>query len=315
MSKVGGKRNFGYGKQLAWAGKQALVDRYGCGHYATRAAHAERWARFAAFAKEHGVSDARRIDPAVIRAYANHLKFDVDRQRMKVAYAQNLLSTVNVVLETMRGDRAVRIAPSRCVGRRSRVRTDPPPINHKTLHEITDQLRAEHHARLATVAELARHLGLRFREASLFNAREALRQADQYSRINITEGTKGGRGKQADRWVPVPADSRAMLAAAAGLQADRRNLLPAGWDYVQWRNHAYAVWRRAAGPAGIRGFHVLRAAYACERYRQLTGCPAPVMAHGRRAASKAADREARTALAHELGHGRIDVVAEYIGGL
>jgi hypothetical protein len=27
---------------------------------------------------------------------------------------------------------------------------------------------------------------------------------------------------------------------------------------------------------GLKGFHELRAAYACERYEQLTGFPAPV---------------------------------------
>ena len=31
MGKVGGERNFGYGKQMAWAGKNALADRYGDG--------------------------------------------------------------------------------------------------------------------------------------------------------------------------------------------------------------------------------------------------------------------------------------------
>ena len=40
MGNVGGNRNYGYGKQLAWAGKNALADRYGHGHFATRAAHA-----------------------------------------------------------------------------------------------------------------------------------------------------------------------------------------------------------------------------------------------------------------------------------
>ncbi len=43
MGKVGGERNFGYGKQMAWAGKNALADRYGDGHYGTQAAHGDRW--------------------------------------------------------------------------------------------------------------------------------------------------------------------------------------------------------------------------------------------------------------------------------
>ena len=47
MGNVGGNRNYGYGKQLAWAGKNALADRYGQGHFSTRATHEERWNQFA----------------------------------------------------------------------------------------------------------------------------------------------------------------------------------------------------------------------------------------------------------------------------
>ena len=52
MSKVGGHRNFGYGKQMEWAGRQALSDRYGDGHYGTVAGHAERWRRFVAWCRD-----------------------------------------------------------------------------------------------------------------------------------------------------------------------------------------------------------------------------------------------------------------------
>ena len=62
----------------------------------------------------------------------------------------------------------------------------------------------------------------------------------------------------------------------------------------------------------MRGFHELRAAYACERYQQLTGAAAPVVAGGRQV-SKEEDTAARWVLTQELGHGRIDVVSSYIG--
>ena len=52
--------------------------------------------------------------------------------------------------------------------------------------------------------------------------------------------------------------------------------------------------------------------YACDRYAQLTGCPAPAVA-GCRQANKAVDRSARQILSQELGHGRADVVAAYVG--
>jgi len=73
MGKTGGRRNFGYGKQMAWAGKNALANRYGEGRYATRAAHAERWQRFVAFARETCIRDARQVDRALVTAYGRHL--------------------------------------------------------------------------------------------------------------------------------------------------------------------------------------------------------------------------------------------------
>ena len=51
---------------------------------------------------------------------------------------------------------------------------------------------------------------------------------------------------------------------------------------------------------------------ACERYEQLTGSRAPVIA-GVRRASRADDHKARDAIARELGHARRDVVAAYVG--
>lgn len=70
--------------------------------------------------------------------------------------------------------------------------------------------------------------------------------------------------------------------------------------------------RRQLHEFGIKGYHELRAAWACERYLQETGCPAPVM-KGCQLYDPAVDAEARRIIARELGHDRTDVVAEYIG--
>jgi hypothetical protein len=126
MGNVGGSRNFGFGKQMAWAGAQALGDRYGDGHYATVAAHTERWGQFADWAKAtQGVRDARNVSVETVIAYGEILAEQVRQETMSVAYAQNLLSSVNVVLEAMRGDRAIRISPTGLVGERSHVRDTP----------------------------------------------------------------------------------------------------------------------------------------------------------------------------------------------
>ncbi|MCF7997248.1 MAG: hypothetical protein K9L32_09620 [Chromatiaceae bacterium] len=63
----------------------------------------------------------------------------------------------------------------------------------------------------------------------------------------------------------------------------------------------------------MRGYHDARAAFACERYQALSGQPAPVIAGGQHLADREADGQAREVIAVELGHGRTDVVAAYIG--
>jgi hypothetical protein len=121
MGKVGGERNFGYGKQMAWGGKNALADRYGDGHYGTQAAHGERWQQFCDYARDQEVRDVRQVTEELVIAYGKSLQQRVEAGEMAVSYAQNLLSSVNVVLETMRGDSVLRVSPSELVGEHSSV--------------------------------------------------------------------------------------------------------------------------------------------------------------------------------------------------
>lgn len=182
-----------------------------------------------------------------------------------------------------------------------------------TFTNTVSLIHSDSRQHVLVIAQLARDFGLRFREASLLDAKQALKEAPQYNRINITEGTKGGRGKEKDRWVPVNRENLQTFQQVVQMQGQNRNLIPAEMSYIQWRNHAYSQWRQIAKPFGIKGFHELRAAYACERYQQLTGHPAPMMTGGQRTAPKFADQQARDILAQQLGHGRTDVIAQYIG--
>ncbi|MDH5653125.1 MAG: integrase domain-containing protein [Gammaproteobacteria bacterium] len=119
---------------------------------------------------------------------------------------------------------------------------------------------------------------------------------------------QGECGHSVDRWVPVLSVTIETLHRAAELQGDKRNLIPENLSYSQWRDHAWHVWSKVSENAGLKGFHDLRAAYACERFEQLTVYPAPVVS-GNRQADKETDTAARLTIANELGHGRIDVVA------
>lgn len=314
MAKFGSSRNFGFGKQMAWAGRRALQARYGGGHHGTVAAHADRWQRFTAWAKERsGLRDARQVDKEVLAAYGQEVARQVSAGELSMSYAQNLLSTANVVLESLRGDRKVRVAPAQVVGRRTHVRTQAPRgLDRRTVRRCADELRQIGHPRVASVVELARELGLRLRKASMLDARAALRQATNRGAINITAGTKGGRGHHVDRWVPVSDTARKSLERAAAVQGAGRNLIPEATSWRQWNDRVHHVWSAARGPYGLGKLHDLRAAYACDRYRALTDCPAPVIA-GKRLTSRDVDRMARRTIALELGHARVDVVATYIG--
>ena len=310
MGNVGGNRNYGYGKQLVWAGKNALVDRYGQGHFSTRATHEERWNQFANFLRGEGINDVRKITMAVLSKHNQLLKGLVKTGEMSVAYAQNRLSTVNVVLETMRKDTVLTIKPAQIIGQRSHVRsTVPATFRTDVLKILTVKPGQE---RTMLIVQLTRDLGLRFKEASLLDTRKALRQVRQHGRINITQGPKGGRGKGSDRWIPVSNQCLQTLKSAALIQGKEQNLIPPDTSYKQWRTHRYNQWRAMTKQTSINGFHDMRAAYACERYQSITGYPAPVIA-GKRQADKALDKKARTILAQELGHNRTDVVSAYIG--
>ena len=315
MNKVGGHRNFGYGKQMEWAGKQALRDRYGNGHYGTAASHAERWRQFVSWCRDQrGIRDANLVDQGMVNEYGQELAEKVATDQLSTAYAQNLLSTVNVVLEAMRGDQQVRVAPAKLIGQRIRVRTDSPVgLDGKAVRQCADRLRINGHDQIAAMVEVARALGLRLREASMLNARAALGQAKKHGAVNITAGTKGGRGHRVDRWVPVSGAAIGCLVRAANVQGKGRNLIPPELSWKQWNTRVHHVWVAVRDDYGLAKIHDLRAAYACERYRQLTGSAAPVVA-GRRYVNRTIDRAARQTIAQELGHSRIDVVAAYIGG-
>ena len=247
------------------------------------------------------------------RGSAQTLATHVNNDRLSVAYAQNLLSTVNVVLESMRGDRKVRIAPAAAVGERSTVRsTAPAGLDREMVRQCAEHIRSTGHERVASVVELARELGLRLREASMLDARLALHQARTLGAVNITAGTKGARGRHVDRWAPASETAVACLVRATALQGDGRNLIPPELSWRQWNWRVHRVWSVARDSYGLEKIHDLRAAYACERYEQLTGSQAPVIA-GVRRASRDEDHKARDVIAGELGHARRGVVAAYVG--
>lgn len=312
MRKVGGGRNFGWGKQMAWAGKQAIQSAFGGGHYGTVASHSARWRKFCEWSREQGVRDARQLSVSDLAQFAEHLKQQTE-QGMSVGYAKNQLTSVNVVLESLRGDRALWVKPADYIGSRSGVRTHPPAgLDRDLLKPAIDSLIAQGKVRVAAVALLCREFGLRRKEASLLDLRAARDQTNRLGRVNVVAGTKGGRGRQVDRWVPATDAGKIAIEAAVQAAGADAKLIPAELSLAQWLTSVSKHWSNVARPLDLGTLRDLRSAYACDRYAQLADALAPVVA-SERLADKGTDCAARTLLSQELGHNRIDVVSSYIG--
>lgn len=320
MGKFASSRNFGWGNQIDYAAHQALYDYCGHGHYGTISAHTQRWGQFCSWLQaEFGIRDATGITQTMLQEYAQTLGERVRDDLVSVSYAQNLLSSVNVVLEALRGDRAIRItSPSDCVGQRCVVRTEPPTgLDWEIVDALTLRLHRVGMRRAKMLVKLCRAHGLRLREATLGDIPAWLHQSRERGAIDIRYGTKGGRGNEVERWVPVNKRGEQALAEAAYVRANiscSPNLLKTTESFNEFINsgEAYRA-RQHLHEHGIKGYHDLRAAWACDRYQELTGFPAPVF-HPSTPADSETDRRAREILARELGHDRIDVVAAYIGG-
>jgi len=68
-----------------------------------------------------------------------------------------LLSSINVVLETLRQDRALRVSPATFVGNRSNVRqTIPEGLDRLKVESAANALHQQKNDRLAAIAERAR---------------------------------------------------------------------------------------------------------------------------------------------------------------
>lgn len=272
--------------------------------YSTVASTLQRFDRFKEFAKENGVGRFERVDRQLVQQYAQNLR----ESGYSPSYQQNLLSAVNSVMSRVSeyGGRSWQPVSARAEGLQQRtfVRTEQTVSREQSSAAIQNMT-----PRAAAVAELARELGLRSKEAALLNNNNALKQAETRGSVTIVDGTKGGRSRE----VPIT-DQRQIeaLRNAAAIQGSARNIVPTGQSWNQFRNGELNDNRALLQAESVRGYHELRSAYAADRYEQLTGHAAP--ANGGQITDRDADRAAREQISSELGHGRIEVVSEYVGG-
>jgi integrase len=324
MALVGRRdgRNFGYGRQLSYAGPQALKDMFGGGRYGTVKAHCDRWQAFVKWCRSEqgpGINDARQIDRKVLADYAAYLRDKIGRGDLAVSTAQNRLSSVNRTMAALRGDQCVKLpSPSKALGMlRTGIRQSVPQgQDREHVKQIVDALCSQHHLRAAAIVLLARATGMRLREAILADLPRLSREANDLGRINIQDGTKGGRaGASAPRWITVDDHVRGALGFARQvLPSGSRNLIAPHESYLSFLQKIIRPARDILHADGLKGLHELRAAYACERYEQITQHRAPINGGQCCQLDRSLDGEARWQISFELGHRRIDVVAAYIGG-
>lgn len=264
MALVGRRdgRNFGYGRQLSYAGPQALKDMFVGGHFATVKAHSDRWQAFVKWCRSAdgpGYNDARQIDRSTLHSYATHLRQQIQQGEICIATAQNRLSSVNRTLAALRGDLYVKIAsPSKALGmQRSSVRIRAPDgQDRQQLSRVIEALREQQHHRVAAIVCLARATGMRLRRAILADLPRLQREAKHLGRINIQDGTKGGRaGASAPRWIIANKEVKAALQIARHASPPHsRNLLAQGESYAKFQQQTVRPARELLQKLGLKGF-------------------------------------------------------------
>ncbi|MEQ9725972.1 integrase domain-containing protein [Pseudomonas sp. WHRI 8822A] len=313
-------KNFGFGNQTEYATKTALNNHFGNGHYQTVKTHTERARLFYAWLlEENKIRDIREVTNLLFSNYALYLKTLIEAEEISIATAANRVSSVNVVLQIMRGDQKIRIdkigdalGSKRCYIRRS----IPDGMDTSKVHSLHKELIANEQPRSAAIILLARATGMRLRECILADLPRLTREAAN-NRLNIQDGCKGGRaGAFAPRWISVTDEIIYALDYARQVSpASSRNLLAGDETYIQFLRREVNPSRRIIKSFGIRGYHELRAAFACDRYKELVGLPAPVFP--RPDTTDKPDREkvraARQVISRELGHERLEVVNAYVG--
>ncbi|MEB8536883.1 integrase domain-containing protein [Acidithiobacillus ferriphilus] len=268
---------------------------------------------FTEFLKTSGIKDLRKVRYADLQSFGEHVAQLAKTQNWSTAYAQNILADANVLMGFVRRQRSFRIRPCAYVGQRGWTRSNPPTgMSMSDIEQCAHALFKNGGERAALILLMARFFGMRLQEAVKADLPRLLRQAKREGRINILEGTKGGR--KVARLVTINDFGIWILQQAHDLAREDhgRCLIPQDQNYICFIRSEIARARQVMKTFEIKGFHDLRSAYSCDRYTQIAGVPAPVFTAGRTTRGEL-DHNARVVISAELGHRRPEVVNSYIG--
>ncbi len=308
-------RNFGLGsRDMAIAGKFVLNHAVENSEvsFSTAGTNGDRWNLFTIWAKNNGIKKMENVTRELVKKYGQELANNVKNGDLSAATAQVYVSAVNSVmsLATQREWQSVSPTKDCNIPQRCAIRQDAPGALDRTAYaSAVEAVRVKLGDRVAAVVELARELGLRTKEAALLDARAALAQARVKGSVSITFGTKGGRKRE----VPIASQEQVQaLQRAARAQGGDRSMIPTDQSWQKWRSKELREARYLVRQHTTGGLHDLRSAYACQRYQEKTGHAAPAASGF--ITDKSKDLAARKQISKELGHNRVEVVAEYIGG-
>ncbi len=169
---------------------------------------------------------------------------------------------------------------------------------------------------MSAIVHLARETGGALREAILADLPRLQREAQRLGRSISKMAPKvvdQGHWRRAGLRSRFKSE-RPWIGASEASPSGSRNLLAPDESYKDFVQTVVRSARDILHEHGLKSFHELRAAYACERYEQLTSFSAPVNGGRGHREDRELDQRARQQISHELGHNRIDVMSAYIGG-
>lgn len=161
--------------------------------------------------------------------------------------------------------------------------------------------------RIQDALRLQQAFGLRREEALKFKPEIACKSSE-FIKLQAS-WCKGGR----ERTIPILTDGQRSLLAEMKAKYPVGSLIPIDVSYRVF----VKKYENSVAASGLGKGHGLRHGYAQRRYEELTGFQCSV--HGglqrkdMNQEQKDIDSAARLIISSELGHGRVDVVAKYIG--
>jgi len=337
-----GKRNNGLGDSARYAMVKAIKNEYEKLYPNTSRKYLGKTHVFSDWLKLQGINDLTVITQSIYDVYAWDLKRLVEKVDYKPSYAVSLMSASNMALRCVRDHKnkkgktkkKITVSPS-SIAKRSSVRTTTPlAYNNENMMLAINDLYEKNKCHTGMLIHAIYNEGLRCKEATMLDAKRQKKECDESKEntgtmsCRIIEGAKGGLGrlnvktpldkkgrprKRFDRIIYPDQATYQLIVELADEQGERKCMIPSELSPKQQYNKIQNDWYPISKKYGLGGLHDIRSAYACWRYLEITGYPAPVIS-GCVRVSKEEDEAARKIISKEMGHNRTDVLVSYIGG-